>query len=166
MILLAIEEVRIDDRLIHGQVCSYWVPFFDIERIVVVDKTIASDEQRKAVLRFGCPAGVKATFWVPDKAAEKFAAGVADRARVMILTATPLALVDMMVAGFRVSSVDVGNMSTKPNAVQITNNAFASQDEIRAFSTLIDSGVSFASRMRPNDNPVDLVPVIKRYMAS
>ena len=34
---MAIVEVRIDDRLIHGQVCGYWVPHHSVEKIVVID---------------------------------------------------------------------------------------------------------------------------------
>ena len=56
---MAIVEVRIDDRLIHGQVCGYWVPHHSVEKIVVIDDKIAKDEMRKTALKFGCPAKVK-----------------------------------------------------------------------------------------------------------
>ena len=50
---MAIVEVRIDDRLIHGQVCGYWVPHHSVEKIVVIDDKIAKDEMRKTALKFG-----------------------------------------------------------------------------------------------------------------
>ena len=30
---MAILDVRIDDRLIHGQVCGFWIPHYSLERI-------------------------------------------------------------------------------------------------------------------------------------
>ena len=50
---MAIVEVRVDDRLIHGQVCGYWIPQFDVQRILIVDNEIVNDENRKVSLKFG-----------------------------------------------------------------------------------------------------------------
>ena len=47
---MAIVEVRVDDRLIHGQVCGYWIPQFDVQRILIVDNEIVNDENRKVNL--------------------------------------------------------------------------------------------------------------------
>ena len=52
---MAIVEVRVDDRLIHGQVCGYWIPQFDVQRILIVDNEIVNDENRKVSLKFGTP---------------------------------------------------------------------------------------------------------------
>ena len=43
---MAIVEVRVDDRLIHGQVSGYWVPQFSVQRILIVDDVIVNDEAR------------------------------------------------------------------------------------------------------------------------
>ena len=46
---MAILDVRIDDRLIHGQVCGFWIPHYSLERIAIVDDEIVNDEIRKTV---------------------------------------------------------------------------------------------------------------------
>ena len=43
---MAILDVRIDDRLIHGQVCGFWIPHYSLERIAIVDDEIVNDEIR------------------------------------------------------------------------------------------------------------------------
>ena len=50
---MAIVGVRIDDRLIHGQVCGYWIPQYKVERILIVDNEVCNDEARKTALKFG-----------------------------------------------------------------------------------------------------------------
>ena len=37
---MAILDTRIDDRLIHGQVCGYWIPQYSLQRIAIVDDDI------------------------------------------------------------------------------------------------------------------------------
>ena len=52
---MAILDTRIDDRLIHGQVCGYWIPQYSLQRIAIVDDDIVNDETRKTTLKFGMP---------------------------------------------------------------------------------------------------------------
>ena len=38
--------VRVDDRLIHGQVVTQWVKVFKAQKIVVIDNNVAKDKIR------------------------------------------------------------------------------------------------------------------------
>ena len=42
--------VRVDDRLIHGQVVTQWVKVFKAQKIVVIDNNVAKDKMQKNVL--------------------------------------------------------------------------------------------------------------------
>lgn len=41
------ELVRIDDRLIHGQVATTWLKDYDIEQVLIVDDEVANNELKK-----------------------------------------------------------------------------------------------------------------------
>ena len=43
--------VRVDDRLIHGQVITQWVKVFKAQKIVVIDNNVAKDKMQKNVLK-------------------------------------------------------------------------------------------------------------------
>lgn len=43
--------VRIDDRLIHGQVATVWTKETNVSRIIVVSDEVAQDELRKTLLK-------------------------------------------------------------------------------------------------------------------
>ena len=43
--------VRVDDRLIHGQVVTQWVKVFKAQKIVVIDNNVAKDKMQKNVLK-------------------------------------------------------------------------------------------------------------------
>lgn len=46
-----IKLVRLDYRLVHGQVLAAWVNQISAQRIIVVDDAAANDEMRSAALK-------------------------------------------------------------------------------------------------------------------
>lgn len=158
---MAIVDARIDDRLIHGQVCSFWVPQYGVDRIVVVDDDIAQDEMRKTALRFGCPAECKLSIFSAAKAAEKFSAHIDRGIKVMILCNRPQPILAMAEHGFAVDYVTVGNMSTKPDARQVRTTVYVSPEEWEAFGGLAKRGISIFDQMIPTDPREDITELFK-----
>ncbi len=50
---------RIDDRLIHGQVVTFWSRRLNINRIVIASDEVAQDSFLKKVLKMTAPPGMK-----------------------------------------------------------------------------------------------------------
>ena len=48
-----IKEVRLDDRLIHGQVAVSWTRALDLDVLLVVNDQIVNDPMRKNALKLG-----------------------------------------------------------------------------------------------------------------
>lgn len=153
---MAIVDTRIDDRLIHGQVCSFWIPEYGVERIVIVDDVIAQDEVRKTALKFGCPERCKLSIFSAEKAADKFSRHIDEGIRVMILCAEPQPILEMAQRGFKVDHVTVGNMSTKEGAKQLRKTVFVSPVEREAFEGLVQAGIPIFDQMIPTDSRDDI----------
>lgn len=153
---MAILDVRIDDRLIHGQVCGFWIPQYSLERIAIVDDKIAYDEPRKTALKFGCPARCKLSIFDTDKAAEKFSRKIDEGVRVMILCNSPVPVLQMAQKGYQVPFLTIGNMSTKPNAQQLRKTVFVSPEEMAAFQELAKLGVTVYNQMVPSEPREDI----------
>ena len=47
--------IRIDERLIHGQVATLWQGSWNCNRIMVIDTKSANDPMLKSVLKIACP---------------------------------------------------------------------------------------------------------------
>lgn len=159
---MAILDVRIDDRLIHGQVCGFWIPQYSLERIAIVDDDIVNDEVKKTALKFGCPEKCKLSIFNTTKAADKFIRKIDEGIRVMILCNSPAPILSMAEKGYKVPFVTVGNMSTKPGAKQLKKTVFISPEEKDAFIKLIDMGVKVYSQMVPSESREDISENIKK----
>ena len=54
-----IVQLRIDERLIHGQITTAWSRFLDVSRIVVANDRLSKDELTTQTLLMSAPAGKK-----------------------------------------------------------------------------------------------------------
>lgn len=68
-----IKAVRIDHRLVHGQVAFSWTQFLGATRIIVIDDKAANDEFQKMALNMSKPSGVKLNIFSVEKALSKMA---------------------------------------------------------------------------------------------
>lgn len=64
-----IKMMRVDDRLIHGQVAVMWTKELGIERIIVASDQVAANSIQVSALKMAAPAGVKAAILSIEKAA-------------------------------------------------------------------------------------------------
>ena len=69
---MSIQLIRIDDRLIHGQVVVGWVKALGIERLVVVNDAIAQNGMQKTLMEMAVPSGLKVYFFTVSEAANNF----------------------------------------------------------------------------------------------
>ena len=51
--------IRIDDRLIHGQVVTQWIKDTNGNRILIVDDKLVNDRMMMRILKAAAPPGVK-----------------------------------------------------------------------------------------------------------
>lgn len=155
-------DVRIDDRLIHGQVCGFWIPQYNLERIAIVDDEIVNDQARKTALKFGCPEKCKLSIFNVDSAVDKFNRNIDAGIRVMILVSSPIPLLKMVEKGYQIKEITVGNMSTKPNAKQVRKTIFVSPEEKEAFIKLAEHGVNIISQMVPSEPRENIIADIRK----
>jgi PTS system mannose-specific IIB component len=156
-------DVRIDDRLIHGQVTGYWIPQYSITKVVIVDDDIVHDSMRKNALRFGCPEKVSLSFHSAAKTAEILKKGGDSGSNVMLLCTNPKPILDMVEAGYPIQQVTVGNISPHNDTdVHIKGTTYVNQQDIACLKKLHEKGVKIILQMAPKDSPEDLSEFIEK----
>lgn len=149
-------HIRIDDRLIHGQVATRWSTGLKVNRIMVIDDAVASNDGEKAILRMAAPAGVNTSILGFDKAVANIQNGNYDGQRVMLIVKTPVTLVKMMEAGVNLLPVNIGNMSNRPGTTQYKKSISMTAEEKAAVDTLLKAGIRVSAQMVPDDPDVSI----------
>ena len=77
--------VRVDHRLLHGQVVFTWTKSISTDCILIASDAVVKDELRMTALRLSKPNGVKLVMKSIDDSIKALNAGVTDKYNLMIL---------------------------------------------------------------------------------
>ena len=58
-----IKVLRVDDRLLHGQVAQSWTSFYHIDKIFIINDEVENDEFSKVTLNLAKPKNVELLFF-------------------------------------------------------------------------------------------------------
>lgn len=123
-----IQLLRVDHRLLHGQVAVSWVQGLGSNCIFCVGDKVANDPVWKTTLKMGKPAGCKLVIKDMEHAIEAINSGVTDKYKMIICVAT-IAEAKQLVEGCpQIKSVNLGNTKPKdekrPDARQVSRQVF------------------------------------------
>lgn len=159
---MGIEVIRIDDRLIHGQIVQGWLKTVFVNRILVVSNEVAGDEMQKALLSMAVPSTVELSIRNIKDASSEIINNVYEKEKVMILFSNPCDIVKMMDNGVKFNSVNVGGMHFVHGKKQLLSNLSVDTSDIKAFLKLISCGIELESRILPNDERHSISDTIKK----
>ena len=149
-------HIRVDDRLIHGQVATRWATGLKVNRIMIIDDAVAVNETEKSILRMAAPAGVNTSILQFEKALANIKNGNYAGQRVMLVVKSPVILVKMMEAGINLLPVNIGNMSNRPGTTQYKKSISMTEDEKAAVEKLLQSGIKVTAQMVPDEPDVSI----------
>ncbi|QQP69683.1 PTS sugar transporter subunit IIB [Carnobacterium sp. CS13] len=161
---MSITAVRIDGRLIHGQVANLWTTKLGISRIMVVDDGVANNAIEKSGLKLATPAGVKLSILPVEKAAANILAGKYDSQRLLIIAKKPDRLLKLVELGVPIKEINVGNMSQSDESKSITRSINVLDEDIEDFKKLNEKGVELVSQMVPNDRAENFMALLKQHV--
>lgn len=153
--------VRIDSRLIHGQVVTDWIRAVKCERIIVASDEVASDEIRKKLLISIAPPGIKINIVSIDKAAASYFNPKYENMRVLMLFTCPQDVLRMVEKGVPIKAVNVGGMNFQQGKHQITAAVSVDKSDVEAFAKLHEKGVKLEIQMLSSDKKADMMDKLK-----
>ena len=147
---MAIELVRIDDRLIHGQVVVTWSNNLSIEQIIIVDDNVANDEILKAGIQMTAPTNISVKVFAVNRFIELIQTTPIKKRTMIILTGVKDALA-LYKGGLTFEMLNVGGIRGKEESIRFTNAVALKADEIEMLKELMNNGVDIQLQMIPAD---------------
>lgn len=84
-----ISMIRIDERLIHGQVAFVWAKYLGVNRIIVANDSVARNDIQKMSLKMAAPDVVKCSILTIDEAINVLNDSRAKALRILIVVNNP-----------------------------------------------------------------------------
>jgi mannose/fructose/N-acetylgalactosamine-specific phosphotransferase system component IIB len=146
--------LRIDDRLVHGQVCVGWCDALGIPRLVLADDAIAaSDFERE--LYACCPAAgqVLEFLGLAELATALRQPPPATTLVVLPGTAEALRLAEL---GAPLAEITVGGLHDQPGARQLTDYLFLTPAQEADLRALLTRGIRLVGQPLPSSPRLDV----------
>ena len=156
-----IVNVRIDERLIHGQVAGIWTTSLDTQRIIVINDEAATDPLQKSSLRMAAPSSMRLSVLPVEEAALNINNGKYGLQRLFLLFKNPTDVLRFVETGGIIDAVNVGNMSYKEEAREVTKSIKVLPKEETVFQKIHDHGIKITAQLVPSDPVVDFMKKLK-----
>lgn len=154
--------VRIDDRLIHGQVALGWSRARGIDTIFAVDDPVSKDKFQCSLLKMATPPGVKSYILGVDDAEKQLKSGAYDKKKVMLLVKGPQTLLALLERGLEITEVNIGNMRSLEGKKKILGHVYANEEEIELLRAISAKGIKMNAQTVPDAAAVDFNEVLKK----
>ena len=159
---MPISLVRIDDRLIHGQVGIGWTKMLNASVIVVPDDEAANDPLQKTGLKAATPIGVRSAIVTVADAVELLKGPKLTNERVFIVTRGPAAVVGLLNAGIVFKKVIVGNMRAADGKKRVTKEVAANQEDWDNLKAIDAKGVEMIAQWLPSGDSKNFNEILRK----
>ena len=151
---MGLRLVRIDDRLIHGQVVAVWLRALGAERIVIVDDATARDEFLREVLTLAAPQGVPVEVLGLADGAARCLELASSPEPVIVLARSPRTIVALRQAGVPIEVVDLGGMGAGPGKRRLHKTISVGPDDLASLRLLEEMGTRVEIQIVADDRPI------------
>ena len=152
--------VRIDERLLHGQVITGWTKVKKINTILIIDDESANNQFTKRLLMAVAPKDMKVI--IAD-----FANGLAylsDQSgddKIMILVKTPKVILDLLNNSIEINEVILGNMSANADRKRLNKNVSVTEEEKNDLKEIINHHCNVYLQMVITGKKEDVAKLLK-----
>ena len=159
--------VRVDNRLVHGQVLEAWLPALDAHGILVADDEAAGNVLARSAMALAIPPGVSFEVLRVPAAAELLRPGGKgpQAARTLLLLRDVRDAVALNDAGVPIPQLNVGNVHFGAGRKQVSASVFLAAEELEELEKLARTGTQVEVRAVPSETPIRLPELKARFAA-
>ena len=160
---MSLDLVRIDDRLVHGQVVVGWGTYLNTNRIILCSDPIADSELESDMYM-----GAKETATYPltisvytqEQTIQELCNNIKNNEKIILLVETPKELLQLINSGLKIDRINVGGMHYSEGKRQLTPYIYVDDDDIFSFKQISRMGIKLEGKDVPTGKSIDISKLI------
>ncbi|MTI47125.1 MAG: PTS sugar transporter subunit IIB [Firmicutes bacterium] len=153
-------HMRIDNRLIHGQVTVSWVSSVGAEHLLVVNDEVSKDPIQKQMLPMAAR-GVKTSVFSIDEAVD-YVKNSDSKEKIMIIAKFPSDALNLLENGLEPQEINVGNQAPLPGTkYKMVTKSIAVTEEDASIYRQINKKHHLTSQMMPSNSKKSFIEIIE-----
>jgi len=161
---MGIVLVRVDSRLVHGQILEAWIPYTKAEALLVVDDEVEKNLIKRSVMEMAVPSCIEIDFNSIQDAVQRYKNGGFPKKRLIVLFSSVQDAKAAYDAGFRFDCLNLGNMHFCEGKVQVSPNLCVGLTDTAKIERLSEEGVSIDTRSVPGERKLELKNILKKVL--
>jgi len=141
--------VRVDCRLIHGQVVETWVPHTGANCLVVANDDLVGNTMLRSVMEIAVPQDIHTVFCRVEEVGTVLSEIDRLGEKAILLCATFGEALAMFHRGVRFSTLNIGNLHYAEGKVEIAPSVYFSREDFEAVHCLSHQGVAVTVKATP-----------------
>jgi len=156
-----VKILRIDKRLLHGQVAFTWTTYVGADSILIACDSLLEDALRLTTIKMSKPAGVKLVIKNVEDSIEAVNSGKTDPYKMMVIVESITDAYRLVKGAQAFKSISVGYTEKRENCETLTNWVWATPDEISLMKELLAEGIQIEMQNVPTTRSIPACKVIK-----
>lgn len=158
--------MRIDNRLIHGQVALVWTKHLGVNRIIVANDEIVKNEVQKATLKMACPSSAKCSILTVDDAVGVLNDPRAKSLKIFIVVNNPTDARRLAEAVEDIPKVNISNYghldADLKDRTKITDTVYITDTDFEEFAAIEKTGKPCEYQVVPDNAAENMYELIKK----
>ncbi len=157
--------IRVDDRLIHGQIIASWAIYLNIKNIIAIDDKTAANPMLSSIMAMSVPKKYKTKICSFVEAQDILTEMKNSPDNNLIITRFPRNLLAIFAEGIEAESIHIGSVAKKNgSSVQITANSYLDFEDMEALEKLHREGRHIVFQLVPDSAKVCWDKVRDKYV--
>ncbi len=161
---MAVLHVRMDNRLIHGQILVSWNAALKIDHIIVCNDLVAKDALQVAVLKAVAPAGARVSVMGVKETVDYCLDPKSEKDNIFILAKYPEDGWGLLQNGLKLPVLNLGNQAYVRNSKKVSNTVFLTESGVKALKAIHEAGIKITCRMMPESSDAEYWPTIEKSL--
>lgn len=150
-----IKLLRVDHRLLHGQVAFSWTTNLGADCILIANDGIMHDDLRKTTVKLSKPAGTKLVIKNIEDSIAAINSGVTDKYKLFIVVESIEDAEKLALGCDRIKGVTLGGTKPRPDADKTMNRViFCTDEDLESLQNMVEYGIDLVSQQVPSDPKV------------
>ncbi len=133
--------VRVDDRLVHGQVTQGWGIHLKPDRLVVINDLVAGDSWERDLYEAAAPEGMRVSVVEMGEAGSRIGEWLEQGEGLLLLLDSPADALRLHEEGISFDELNLGGLHSRKGRKRILPYVCVNDDDVAALRHLRDRGV-------------------------
>lgn len=145
--------IRVDNRLIHGQVTANYLRALSCNRVVVIDDSVAKDKFLNTILKMAIPSTIQLSIYGCAEAVQAWKKNKFGDGNTLVIFKNISGAYETYKDGLEFDSLQIGGVAHAPGRKMVLESIALSDEEAQLLNEMDNIGISIEFQIVPEYRP-------------